>query len=504
MNIHAKNIFWVYFFTFLGAPLAYLIRLFYAHDLSLEDYGIFYGLFGFFMLFGFLRDWGMNGAVVYYINQYLVQERHDKIKTLFWFNHGVQFGLSIIIGILLFLFRDYIYLHLYPIEKNIREIFPLFIIYWSVSTIFTTNSMFFTVFQNQKMNGIFNTLNYLLIILFSYFLTLTELNNYYIPVLAYVISFSLISIFSLLYIVKKYSHYLSSPAFYKKIDLFKEAIIYSNSLVIAGFAGIIFFSTDTIIVQYFKGAESVAYFTTAVATASLMMFLIDPFYRVVQPVVASLWHKKKGDKINKIMTAIINNYLILILPLSLIMSVFSEQFILNFYGSKFIFAAELIQILVFGILLTGINSLLGMVLGATGNPKILSKTALIAGVINLLISIILINLIGLIGVVIALLLASFVRCGILIFYVKRIIGLRISIFHNLKIIFAAIVFLLLSLFLKKQIYCLYSDNDVVNFLLNGVFVFTIASIAYVVTLFKIGVLKKSQFKNIYSQFFIKK
>ena len=95
----AKETAKVYFLTLLIIPLSFFVRMIYARNLTLVDYGLFYGLFAFFGFFGFLRDWGLTSATNYFANKYIVHNNKSKVKALLFINWGFRLFMSIVIGL---------------------------------------------------------------------------------------------------------------------------------------------------------------------------------------------------------------------------------------------------------------------------------------------------------------------------------------------------------------------------------------------------------------------
>jgi len=504
MHKHFVNVIWVYFATFLVIPITYAIRVIYAQNLSLEDFGIFYGLFGFFVFFGFFRDWGMNSAVIYFANKYHAEKRYDKIKTLFWFNQVIQFGLSVIIGLILFLFKEFIFSAFYPLEQNVSSIFSIFILYWIIFTIYSTNSIFLTIFQNQKANAFLNILFFSVVLIISMLFIFLKIENYIIPSLAYLISTITIVLISLFYILIHYKKILLLPAFYKSKDLFKEVFQYSNSIIIAGGAGTLFLSTDKIIIQYFEASEMVAIYSVAFSTALLLTLFVSPIQRVIRPIIANKWHIKEIKTIENIMSSILNNYLLFILPLVLSFFVFADNFILAVYGKEFIGASLIIRILAFGVLIMTINSFISIILSSTGKPKVFSKIVVITGICNVILSIILINVWGIIGVAIATLFSSLLKLIMLITSVKKYILLKINLVNNLKIIFSSLIFLIISLILKNTIYHVYTSIMIINFLINCAIIFGLSTSLYFLCLVFLKVINSEKIMYLYKLLFERK
>jgi O-antigen/teichoic acid export membrane protein len=465
----------------------------YAQNLAIEDFGIFYGLFGFFVFFGFFRDWGMNSAVIFFANKYHAEGRLDKIKTLFWFNQFTQLGLSLIIGLILYFSREFIFKTFYPIEQNISQIFIIFIFYWITFTVHSTNSIFFTIFQNQKINAYLEIAYFAVILIISVLFLYLKISNFLIPAYAYLISSITMVIISTVYILVKYKDILITPLLYKHKNLFKEVFRYSSSVIVAGVAGTLLLSTDKIIIQYFEAAEVVALYSVAFSTALLLTIFVSPFQRVIQPIIASKWHLKEVRVIEGIMSSILNNYLMFILPLVLSFIVFADNFILAVYGKSFINASFIIRVLALGVLFITINSFISIILSSIGKPKLFSRIVVVTGICNIVLSIAFINFWGVIGVAIATVFSSILRLFMLAFAVKKFIRLKIDFVNNLKIIFSSFFFLLFSLFLKNTIYHIYTNIVILNFVLNCAIIFSLASTVYLAILIFLKVITRSKY-----------
>ena len=119
----AKETAKVYFLTLLIIPLSFFVRMIYARNLTLVDYGLFYGLFAFFAFFNFLRDWGLTSATNYFANKYIVHNKKSKIKTLFFLDWGFKLFMSIAIGIILYFLKGVIASGIYKNEGNVGYMF---------------------------------------------------------------------------------------------------------------------------------------------------------------------------------------------------------------------------------------------------------------------------------------------------------------------------------------------------------------------------------------------
>ncbi|MBT7703790.1 oligosaccharide flippase family protein [Candidatus Peregrinibacteria bacterium] len=497
LNLHFKNTLWLYLSSFLVLPIAYFIRVLYAQELTVADYGIFYGLFGFFAFFNFLRDWGINDASTYFVNKFLIEKNHSKIKTIFYFNHFFQLFLSILIAVALYYFNDVIFETFYKGELHIKPIFNLFILLWITDTIVATNRKFLDIFQDQKANTFFNLTLFSLIITLSLIAFYsTYINSFEIPTLAYLGAYLTISIFSFLYLLIKYKEYFISPSFYLDLGFFKKISKYSTSLLIAGFSGMVFTTTDIVIIQYFEGAESVAFYSTAVSSAILLTVLISPINRVIAPLTAKLWHSRKKTAISDILSFALNNFWALIVPLAALFAILSDNFILAVYGEKFMEASILLKYLSLGIIIYSINTILPALVNSIGKPKDLSRIILTIGLINFIGNLLVIQFLGTLGVVFVTIFSYFVGFALFVRVLSSEIKIRFDLMNFFKILFSSGIFIVVAMLLVKNLYIRYLNIEMLDFIINGGIVLMISSIFYVVALVATGVITKAKLQHL--------
>ena len=69
-----KKGFWLYLFTFLIAPIGYIIKVTLSRDLSPYDFGMFYGIISFIILLSAINDLGCTDSLNYFLPKYLIQK----------------------------------------------------------------------------------------------------------------------------------------------------------------------------------------------------------------------------------------------------------------------------------------------------------------------------------------------------------------------------------------------------------------------------------------------
>lgn len=106
-----KNSFWIYLFSYIGAPLGYLTRMLISRDTSVEELGFLYSLIGFIGLLSAYNGLGLTEALKYFIPKYLAENKLNHIKTVLIWSMIAQILMGILIVGGLYFGSDYLALH---------------------------------------------------------------------------------------------------------------------------------------------------------------------------------------------------------------------------------------------------------------------------------------------------------------------------------------------------------------------------------------------------------
>ncbi len=68
--------FWLYLFTFLSAPLAYIAKMILSRDVSVAEFGIFYGIVSLITLLSALNDLGGTESLNYFLPKYIIRKEY--------------------------------------------------------------------------------------------------------------------------------------------------------------------------------------------------------------------------------------------------------------------------------------------------------------------------------------------------------------------------------------------------------------------------------------------
>src|SRR3989344_5224899 len=104
----AKGSITIFLMSILGAVIGYAIRLFFARNLSMNDFGLFYAIFSFIGLFSLFRELGFSSSLTKFISEFYYKNKTREIKSSIIIVISIQFFIALLIFIPLFAFSEYI------------------------------------------------------------------------------------------------------------------------------------------------------------------------------------------------------------------------------------------------------------------------------------------------------------------------------------------------------------------------------------------------------------
>ncbi len=202
--------------------------------------------------------------------------------------------------------------------------------------------------------------------------------------------------------------------------------------------------TDTLMLGYFKTAETVAAYSAAYPLANLLSPGINSIGFLYVPIISYMYSKNNIMDIKTLNETSTKWCFIITLPIFFILFIFPE-FILNFfYGSHYVQASNVLQILSLGFIVNSFFGLNYYTLMAIGKSRLLMTCSLISTISNVFLNLILIPPFGMLGAAIA----SAISFIIIEIYMTLKLNqfLKIHPFTRRYIKFSALVILLITTF----------------------------------------------------------
>ncbi len=224
--------------------------------------------------------------------------------------------------------------------------------------------------------------------------------------------------FAFVYLMQKLIYIFGLKYYYKKqqlvnnktifdIGLAKNMIHDSWPLIFTSFAGLLYMSTDQILIKYFLDFEQVGLYATAVKL--IMVFYVIPsiISNILYPKIINQYKTLNHKEfIEKIQVLYFFNLIISILIL-IFFILFGERIILFLFGDNFIESIEVLYVYSFGLIFVFFSSLNNKLLVLENMQKLMLGRTIFGLIVNFCSNIILIPKYGIIGGAISTVLTEF-------------------------------------------------------------------------------------------------
>ncbi len=93
-----KKGFWLYLFSFIIAPIGYIIKIIISDNLSVSDMGVLYAVISFITLVSAFNDFGMSESIKYFLPKFTKEKRYDKVKTIIFYAFLTQMATGLVLA----------------------------------------------------------------------------------------------------------------------------------------------------------------------------------------------------------------------------------------------------------------------------------------------------------------------------------------------------------------------------------------------------------------------
>lgn len=477
---------YLYYFIFLFTiPLGFLIRYFYTKTISVEEVGFIYSIVGFMTIINQLSLLGIPKAMRFMIPKYLVKEDFKRISSILIHVFLVDFIIIVFFSSLFFIFSGWLatnYFH----DSSLSFMIELFVIFFIGLNIFNITRNLSLSFKKEKYFQIIKFFQLLLILFFSVIAYIFYSQDYlmYYSLVWGVVTFA-VSLLFLLFFIYKSRKSIQEPLFEKDLSLsfFKYSFLF-----FAGNLGLLIIShTDLQVVTFYLGLENSGIFSNTMALVNIMISLFTPISALFLSYFSELKEKNNFTQIRVVLELFYYLFVFLILPFVLLFSLFPEKILLLIYGEEYVSGSIILAILsVFSIvrILFAYNILF---LEGLGLPKKISQFVFPLALLNLILDIVLIQYLGVLGVVLTTSFIWFLMGVISTYIIVKEVNLKFDFLKVIKIISNAIIFVFLIYLLKGHL-------TFFNYYFNLIFILGFSFVLY----FLFGyLLKIYQFKDLY-------
>jgi O-antigen/teichoic acid export membrane protein len=385
--------------TVFAALFGYAFRLLLARNMSVADYGLFYGIFSFLTFFGVFIDFGITQSLARTVVGLHLKKAYNAINGLITICFSVPFLISLTLGgVFLTIYSTTPWLHEYFHTETTLP-FVLFLFYFVTLPFDVILKALFLGFQKVKIFSLIDPLRTFILLVITGILFFSGYGMLS-PFIAYasinILGFSIFSI----PLFRTYPQILFEKLKFE-ITLAKDVFVYGFFLALTSVSWAIIIHTDTLMILLFKDSIEVGLYQVAVPLAYTLLYLVNALNIVAYPLFAKLKATDDFESLKTGISLLYNYLLVIMIPIALIFLVFPEIAIELLFGTKFLHAAPALRILAVGTLFNSLATFNIGFLTATGHAKSIAKIAIFTAIANLILNLMLIPKFGFVGASIA-------------------------------------------------------------------------------------------------------
>lgn len=210
----------------------------------------------------------------------------------------------------------------------------------------------------------------------------------------------------------------------------------------------LFFKIDTLLLFAMKGAAAVGIYAVAYKVLEVTIFAGSYFASALKP---SLSKYIISDK-TKVANILSKSFLIMLfisMPVAVISIVYAKEIILFLSNEEFVSGSGALILLSATLPFVYLDVLLGEILIASDERKLLIKIAVFVLALNLILNFLLIPRYSFMGAALVTLISEIVLVGINIHYTKKIIDYRINYLGSSKILMVSLLTFIFGYFIKS-------------------------------------------------------
>ncbi|MFT4326929.1 MAG: flippase [Candidatus Woesearchaeota archaeon] len=469
----------------LAAGIAYLTKLVLVRNLTVEEYGLFFAVFTFVLFFTVFRSLGMNQGLARFIAEYSLTKRFPEIKSLIVGSALLQFIVSSIVVIVVWLLAPWLAENYFGSSDAIW-LLRVMILYLPLMILSSnTRSVLqgFKIISWYSFADLADNLLVLLLIIGGLLLGF-EVYSAAIGYLGSIILFFLVFGFVVVKKTKIFS--------YKQKNFFsenKKLLLFSLPLLLTATGSTIISYFDTLMLTYFDTILEVGVYNIVYPSSMLLAIIGGSLGAILLPVITQMWVSEKKKETGKALEIMYVYVFALILPAIIVLSIFSKELLGLFFGSEYVIGAAAFSVLLVGGMFSAIIAINNQVLVAIEKPKQTMSVYFIGSIANIALNLVLIPQYSLLGAAIASVLSFLLMIVVSLYYIKEDIHIRLPV--------RKIVLCLVSAasipFVIQQLMNLLSTHIYVSAIISS----AVAGVAYLGLLFLLRVIRVREIIHLY-------
>lgn len=241
-----------------------------------------------------------------------------------------------------------------------------------------------------------------------------------------VIGFVLSSSGYFLYLIWASKDYLRIT-FRGYIPATKKMLKFGSQIFATNAIDLMSYRADIILTGYFLTAADVGHYTAAVGLSQFFWLIPNAIQRITYPASSEYWAKNNHAALQTMIDKSMKYSACIMLPVALTIEVFGKEFIIMLFGEKFAHAFAPLEILLIGTVINGaLVRAIGSCMAGVGRPDINLKIVILSAIVGIALNIVFIPHMGIVGAALATTVTLMMNSFLQLFFVIRIIQVKID------------------------------------------------------------------------------
>lgn len=283
-----------------------------------------------------------------------------------------------------------------------------------------------------------------------------------------------------------YSENTLNLTFKEEIKLLWMLIRFAVPVAITALSEMAIYDVGTIIIGILMLSTDVGFYNAADPISRIPLVISLSVSTVLLPATAEAYALKNQKLLQEYVVDCLRYSILTVLPLCILISVFSTPIIKILFGSVYIPGSGVLSILVIGMSFYSIYMISSSILQGTGNPKLPMYILLIGTLINIILNALFVYTLGIIGAAIGTTITTCILMIIIMYFVIKKTNISLPWTNILRIILSNIILMIVCLIIPKTIF-------------GSILGFIIGSIIYILSLIRLKVLTKRDL-NFFNQY----
>ena len=292
-----KKGFWLYLFSFIIAPIGYIVKIIISGELTVSEVWILYGIISLITMISAYNDLWMSISINHFVPEYVTKKRYDKVKSILVYSLIAQMTTGIIIALFFYFWADYIANNYFK-SPNAVWVLKIFSFYFLWINIFQITSTFFMAIQDTLYNKLISLYRLLFVLLFTIVFLLLDSSSLINFTYAWIIWLYIWILSSLFLFYKKYyKKYLKNEKIIWSKKLFKSIFKYAIVVFIWAQAATILSQIDMQMIIYLLWTNDAWFYTNYLSIIGIPIIIIWPIFALLFPIFSEMYAKKEYNKI---------------------------------------------------------------------------------------------------------------------------------------------------------------------------------------------------------------